>query len=172
MPPRSTLLLVASAALAAAAGGLNPASRLTLSGLGPARIGMTESQLRHALPIPLEKVVFDSETACFYLAPKPDNGLSFLFLHRRLARIDVHANTWQTLSGVRIGDNETRVRQVYRAAVHQEPHHYTDGKYLSIRSTAPAYRNRELRFETDEKGVISTFRAGSVEATRLVEGCA
>lgn len=70
-----------------------------------------------------------------------------------------------TSEGVQVGDSEEHVKQVYGSGLKVEPHHYTDGHYLTLRSG-----NYGIRFET-EKRKVSTFYAGTFEAIQYVEGC-
>jgi len=86
----------------------------------------------------------------------------------QVARIDVDSGRVATLEGVRIGDAEARVRQVYGGRVTQEPHKYTTaGHYLIV---TPADRGYRLIFETDGKAVTS-YRAGRMPEVQWVEKC-
>ena len=82
-----------------------------------------------------------------------------------LVRVDVDKSGVATSEGVQVGDSEEHVKQVYGSRLKAEPHHYTEGHYLTIRNG-----DYGIRFETDE-GKISTFYAGKIEAIQYVEGC-
>lgn len=84
-----------------------------------------------------------------------------------LVRVDVDKAGVATDEGVQVGDSEERAKQVYGSRLKVEPHHYTDGHYLTVRSQSGGYG---IRFET-EKGKIETFYAGTFEAIQYVEGC-
>jgi len=85
--------------------------------------------------------------------------------NRRLVRLDVDKSGVATTEGVQVGDSEERVKQVYGPRFKVEPHHYTDGHYLTLRSGEYG-----IRFETDQ-GKVSTFYAGTFEAIQYIEGC-
>ena len=134
-------------------------------GVGPAKIGMTLPQLNTALhegfAVPKKK----EDQACFYVTATKHPQVSFMIENRRLVRVDVDKSGVPTTEGVQVGDSEAHVKQVYGSRLKVEPHHYTDGHYLTLRSG-----DQGIRFETDE-GKISTFYAGTFEAIQYVEGC-
>jgi hypothetical protein len=72
-----------------------------------------------------------------------------------------------TAEGVQVGDSEEHAKQVYGSRLKIEPHHYTDGHYLTVASKSGGYG---IRFET-ENGKIETFYGGTFEAIQYVEGC-
>jgi hypothetical protein len=64
------------------------------------------------------------------------------------------------------------VESLYTGRLRVLPHKYTDGHYLIVPlGTGPDSLSR-LVFETDEKGRVSTFRAGLYPQVEWVEGCA
>ena len=85
--------------------------------------------------------------------------------NEHLVRIDVDKRGIATMEGVRVGDSEEHVKQVYGPRLKVAPHVYTDGHYLTIHNG-----HYGVRFET-AKGKVSTFYAGTFEAVRYVEGC-
>ena len=129
---------------------------------------MTEAQLRRSVDGLLQRDA-DNEEGCYYLMPQAAR-LAFMFLDSRLARIDVVEGEWRTVSGAGIGSTEEHIRRLYGGSFQVESHDYDDqGNYLIVRPGAGPYRRYELLFETDGK-VVTTFRAGTVEAVTLVEG--
>jgi hypothetical protein len=86
-----------------------------------------------------------------------------------LARIDVRDTTWSTDEGIRIGDTEARVAQVYGDRVTTSPHKYTgpQGHYMTVTPTDTAYR---IVFETDGQRVVN-WRVGRMPEVEWVEGC-
>jgi hypothetical protein len=149
---------------------LVPSMKLSFVGLGPVRIGMTEAQVRGVVAGEMESTRDVSEEDCYYLILK-GRGLGFMILHSRLARIDVMSGEWRTQSGAHIGSTEDEIRKLYGAAVQEVQHHYDpQGKYMSVSPQEGAYKGFEVLFETDGK-VVTNFRAGTVEAVPLVEGC-
>jgi hypothetical protein len=85
--------------------------------------------------------------------------------NRRLVRIDVDKRGVANTEGVQVGDSDEHVKQIYGSRLKAEPHHYTDGYYLTVQSGKYGFR-----FETDE-GKVSAFYSGTVEAIQYIEGC-
>jgi hypothetical protein len=143
---------------------------LRFDGIGPIRVGMTLKELNTALVQNFSVPVAEDEQACYYLELKGHPDTAIMMLDGRVARVDVfvdekNTSSTTTAAGVRVGDSEERVRELYGNAVVVEPHYYTDGHYLTIRSG-----KHGIRFETDQNKVTS-FYAGISEAIGFVEGC-
>jgi hypothetical protein len=151
--------------------------RLYLRGLGAMRIGMTLSAVRQAIgdrAASLEGNEPDARSvdACSYLRSRAlPAGLGLMFMHGRLARIDVREGDIRTASGIGIGSTEDDVRRVYGRRITSEPHKYIDGHYLIYTPVDAVDRGLSMRFETDGRAVIN-YRTGRADAVQLVEGCA
>jgi hypothetical protein len=164
---RSTFLGMATGLAFAAK--LDTTMRLSFTGLGPVRIGMTETQIRKILggKVKTEKAM---GTDCYYMNPNA-SGLGLMMLSSRVARIDVFKGAWRSVSGAGIGSTEEEVKKMYGDLLSVERHKYDDkGHYLIVRPHEPTFKGYEMRFETDGK-VVTTFRSGLDEAVLLVEGC-
>jgi len=137
-------------------------------GAGPAKIGMTLSQLKLALH---ERLIDDEPSGsenCWYVRPAKHPHISFMILDGRFVRADVDARGIATTDGIQVGDSESEVRHRYGQKMKVEPHQYIDdGHYLTLRSADGKYG---VRFET-EKGKIIDFYAGRFSAIQYVEGC-
>jgi hypothetical protein len=96
-----------------------------------------------------------------------------MFLEGRLARIDIQASARiATLSGIRVGDSEAKVKRIYAGRIAVEPAPYNpSGHYLTYRAAATSQADRLLIFETDGR-VVTSYRAGQRKAVQLIEGCA
>lgn len=136
-----------------------------LDGVGPAKIGMRLQQLNVALGEKFAMPKDKEDQGCFYVASTKHPQVSFMIENRRLVRFDVDGSGIATKDGVQAGDSEERVKQVYGSRLKIEPHHYTDGHYLTVRDG-----NYGIRFETDG-GKVTTFYAGRFGAIQYVEGC-
>jgi hypothetical protein len=110
-----------------------------------------------------------ADQACAYVrSGRLPAGVGVLAIKGEVARIDVDSGRVATLEGVRIGDPEARVREVYANRVKQEPHKYeTPGHYLIV---TPADQGYRIIFETDGKAVTS-YRAGRMPEVEWVEKC-
>jgi hypothetical protein len=143
---------------------------------GPLHIGMSLSQVRTALEDPkafLAGIPAESVDQCAYVnstrLPAP---LGLMVQGGRVVRIDVRGPGIHTASGIQVGSTEGDVKRTYGPRIRIEPHKYDpDGHYLEYVAVDAADRPFGLLFETDGRRVTS-FRAGTVAAIALVEGCA
>lgn len=146
---------------------------LTDSSFGPVKIGMTLAQLQAAIG-PLGDTTKLNRDCDIVSAADPFRlppGVSITEVNGKVARIDIENDSIATDKGVRVGDTESKVKQLYGPGVIVEPHKYIDGHYLEIRSGTDSSTATGIVFETDGKKV-TTFRAGFWDPVRLVEGCA
>ena len=136
-------------------------------GAGNVRIGMSLAQLApHMTAADTARI----GGGCGYLmvADAPDST-SFMVDGRRLVRIDVRGGRTATAEGARVGDEVSRIMQLYPQA-RRMPHKYTDGSYLIVIPNAPADTLHRYVFETDGKRVTK-YRAGVFPQVEWVEGC-
>lgn len=153
---------------------LTDQSRLTMTGIGPVRTGMTIEEASQAagLTVRLEPDSFISgvpgEGCGFAEAVGGPEGVSFMVVDHRIVRVDVIAGAVTTVSGIGMGSTEADIQATYDGVV-VEPHMYRpDGHNLVFRALSePAHL---LLFETD-RGVVVGFRSGLESAVRAPEGC-
>ncbi len=107
---------------------------------------------------------------CRYLAGRNElEGISFMIIDGQVARIEVDAAGFQTLSGAGVGSTEEELRRLFGARLQVELHTYLGerGHYLTLRSRGGGYG---VRFET-EGGAVFRFYVGPWEHLLYVEGC-
>ncbi len=140
--------------------------KVTYTGVGPIRVGMTVAQAREALNGAL--VIKDSSTACYYarLGKGPED-VSLMITNGQIARVDIIGDSIATEAGARVGDTEDRIKTLYAGRVEVQPHKYTNGHYLVVKPDAGESR---LIFETDGSKV-TLYRAGKLPEVEWVEGC-
>ena len=155
-----------SASIGAQQRGATHSWAVTAFGAGGVRAGMSLAEAAAASPAQLSAKRDWSE--CTYLQPSPGpEGLMFMVFDGRIARVDVITPDIPTAEGVRVGDSEARVREVYGPdRVVTSPHEYIDGSYLTVAPDA----NHRLVFETDGSRV-TRFRGGRLPEVEWVEGC-
>ncbi len=144
--------------------------RVRMDGFGPIRVGMTRVQAERAAGLPLSDDRAVSGAYCYYLDfTRGVTGVAIMFTEGRIARVDVLAAGYATLSGARIGDTETRLRDLYGGRAQFSPHKYlgSSGNYVTIVSANGRYA---VQFETHH-GRITRYRAGRFPEVGLVEGC-
>lgn len=159
----TTSALVAIAVPAAFA--LSARDRISHSGLGPVKLGMTERQIEHAAKRPI---------AIGYDFPGSDCGFATLagktqglFTGRRLRRIYIRTPRFATAGGVRVGSPEQRVLEAYPGRLSREPQKYIlDEDDLILRKG-----DRKIVF-TLSKGRVAEISTGRRPEIDLVEGCA
>lgn len=145
-----------------------PALTVSPEGAGPVKVGMTLAAARTALGLGADTTT--AAERCRYLDPgHAAHGVLFMVESDTVVRVDVRDSTVATAEGARIGDSESRIRQLYPSAV-QQPHKYTGptGHYLIVKPGADT--TRQIIFETDGQKV-TTWRAGKVPQVGYVEGC-
>ena len=158
-------LIVAAAAQAADA-----TWRTRVDGIGPVRIGMTRGEAERAAGLPLSDDRELGSAYCYYLDfTRGIKGVIFMLTEGRIARVDVLAPGYATVSGARVGDTEDRLQEIYGARATVEPHKYLGaaGHYITVRSGDGRYA---VQFET-RHGRVIRFRAGKFPEVALVDGC-
>jgi hypothetical protein len=142
--------------------------RLSETGIGAVKVGMTVAEAAAALSLP--PAAPDTQ-ACAYvgLGGLPD-GVSLMTESGRIVRVDVgDSSAVATTRGARVGWTEAQVLAAYPGA-RVEPHKYEDGHYLVAIPGAPADTLHRIVFET-ARGVVTRFRGGVAPAVEYVEGC-
>lgn len=151
-------------------------SRLSLDGIGPVDIGMTLDEANAAAGTTIRLLgPRDPEGDCVYgRADSGPEGLLFMFINGRIARVDVGGagpSAVKTVSGVGIGSTEAEVQRTYPGRIRVTGHPYVQtGRYLIYVPNDPAWAHLSMIFETDGARVTS-FRAGLAGAVAQIEGC-
>ena len=144
---------------------------VTPSTVGPLRLGVPLSQASMALGDRL-KASYDTDLGpCDYVFPKSlPPGTSLMVVRDTVVRVDIDSGATATAEGARIGDTVDRIRALYSGRLRQEPHKYTEGHYLIVRSNHLRDSSFRIVFETDG-GKVVKYRAGQLPAAEWVEGC-
>ena len=143
---------------------------LNEDGLGQIQIGMN---LDDAVNMGLLNENPNMNPQCDFVYPAVGSGLpdvGVMVVRGKIARIDVDTGAVTTEDGVKIGDSEDKVKNVYGDELKIEAHKYiTDGHYMTVLGDS-ASAGKALLFETDGKHVTN-FRAGRLPEVKWVEGC-
>lgn len=152
---------------------LEPAAawHVTYAGLGPLRAGMTVQEAGAGLHAALTRHPDVDSAACDVVNwPGAPDGVSVLIEQGHVRRVNVARGDISTEAGARIGDTEERIKRLYPGLVTVEPHAYTEGHYLIVKSALPADSALRIIFETDSDRV-TVYRAGMLPQVRYIEGC-
>jgi hypothetical protein len=97
-------------------------------------------------------------------------GVGIMLVNDSVARIDIDSAGIQTSEGAGVGEDETRVVEIYHDRVAVTPHKYTGpaGHYLTVSPAGDTLRR--IIFETDGHRVTK-YRVGRRPAVEWVEGC-
>lgn len=156
---------------------------LTPEGLGPLRIGMTQSELTAALGPDSDPAAVggaDPKQCDQFRPARAPQGVLVMMENGRLTRISlIDKSPIRTDRGVGLGSTATAVRGAYKRTVVASPHKYRDApsEYLSHWSRKAqagdkaSATDRGIVFEVDGKGVVDLIHAGG-PSIRYVEGCA
>lgn len=139
-------------------------ARISHTGLGPIKIGMTEHQIERAgrRAIKLESSL-GSDCASAKLA-----GNTFgLFTGKRLRRIYVRTPVFATTAGIRVGNSEERVLAAYPGALDRVPQFYVPDEDNLVLS-----KGKSKVVFTLTGGKVSEISTGRKPEIDYVEGCA
>ena len=142
----------------------------TFAGYREARFGMDEAAFRAAWKDALAGSA-DGET-CYFLwpasAPAPSD-LAFMFDGGRFVRYSTENDSETAPGGGKVGMMDEQIAAFYAGRIEEQPHKYVDGKYLRIKSDAGD--GGVLIFETDEQGMVTSWRVGVEPQIDYIEGC-
>ena len=144
--------------------------RITTRGYGPIRAGMTPAEAARLMGTRL-KTLEDRplDSSCDHLyAEKGFEGVSLMVQNGKITRLELSSSSVQTLSGIKIGDSTTRLKQVFGTRLEIEQHKYDDdGFYYFVWEQS---KRHGVKFEIGG-GRVTEIYAGD-ESIQYVEGCA
>jgi hypothetical protein len=176
---RASLLCAAAlgvsvaAALPAAAEPLTKDTVVNEQGVGPIRIGMAPKEAGKAAGVTLQGDPYElyEDGSCYYVIPEGElsGAFGFMVSEGTIARIDISSDSSAAnAEGVRIGDSEQHLLELYKDAVVEEhPYQGPEGHYVR---TKDAGGQHGYIFETDGK-VVERWRAGRYPEIEWIEGC-
>lgn len=144
------------------------------AGFGPARFGASDEQVRMAWGADLGDARPEQPGGCYYLLPQARNAngyrVGFMIEQDRFARVDVDAVDIEAPGGGKVGMSAQDIDRLYAGRIGRQPHKYVEGgQYLRIADAAGG--PGVLLFETDAKGLVSSWRIGVPPQVDYVEGC-
>ncbi|NEO25385.1 MAG: GerMN domain-containing protein [Kamptonema sp. SIO4C4] len=153
---------------------LSDDSKLRLTGIGQIDIGMSIAEATQVTGHQFtQRSSGGEEYGCLYyeVTEGPD-GIAFMVTDGKIARVEVTNSKITTLSGIKVGDTEDKIRSVYGDKIKAEPHEYEpDGKYLIYVPDASSNQDYRVIFETNAQGEVTMMRSGKLPEVGYVEGC-
>lgn len=140
------------------------------NGYGDTTFGMDETAFRNAWGGDLSNYEFEEKNSCFHLWPKGQKTsaeLAFMFGDTKFARYSTENPKMTAPGGGKIGMTRSEIDKLYSGRIEEQPHKYTDGKYLRITEG-----KNVLIFATDKAGKVTEWRVGVPPYVDYVEGCA
>jgi hypothetical protein len=106
---------------------------------------------------------------CYSVDSPKHPGVSFMLENAHITRVDVDGSAMATAEGIRVGDTEARVKQVYGSRLKVEPNAYSGSAdpVLTMRSADGRYG---IRFITKKRKVRLIY-AGRWQSIQYIEGC-
>jgi len=161
--------MVALGAVAAAQAA--PAGRFGWLGLEPGQAGQTLQQVEAALGAPLLPAAPPPKdmAECHLRSTPAHPGVAYVVDQGVVTRMETRDARYLTVSGLRVGDEVRKVRQVYGARLSVRPHAYfARGLVLAVYSPD---RQFALVMESNDAGRVVTLRGGMLPAVEFLEGC-
>jgi hypothetical protein len=145
---------------------------VTTGGFGPIRIGMNNQEANIAAGYALQLQYVDD--FCSYLLTEPViDHVGFMMTDGIIRRVDVFPGSdITTRSGAKIGMTEAQIRSMFGDKIETSGHPYVaGGKYLTFVPVDEQDKNFRVIFETDENGIVTSYRAGRLPEVGWIEGC-
>ena len=151
---------------------LTESDRASTQSLGPVKIGMTISAANTAAKLQFVQMGSGSGSQCQYYQPgKQIKGIVLMVTNGVISRVDITNPRIKTLSGIKVGDTEQQVTNIYGSKIKVKQHHYNSkGHYLIYVPQEPQAQKHQIVFETDGQRVVN-WRFGKVEEVNWIEGC-
>jgi len=154
---------------------LTEASRVTLDGIGPVKVGMTLAQASAAagLPIEIVETAVTTERCAHARARGGPEHLQFMVVDGTVARVEAYGPGITTLSGIGVGRTEAEVLGTYPGQIRVELNPYQGHRgahTLVYTPTDPTFAQYGLIFETNGERVTS-LRSGFAGPVAWIEGC-
>lgn len=139
-------------------------------GYGDMRFGMSAEEAKSAWGGELNGAPGQGET-CYFLSPKwakVPAEFAFMIESARFVRYSTESDKFAAPGGGKVGMSADEIKALYPDRVEEQPHKYSDGKYLRIKDAAGS---NALVFETDAGGTVEEWRVGVPPQVDYVEGC-
>lgn len=143
---------------------------VTVDGMGGVKIGMTRAEAEAVLGMRFTNVYGSeiSPTCNFVRLTHGLEGVWFLLVDGKLARLDVQNSKYATISGAHVGDKEDKLQQLFNGKMQLIPH--PDDPESSHTLVVYPDRDRQAIFEAVD-GVVTKYRVGKTPEVTSIDGC-
>lgn len=141
------------------------------SGYGEVKFGIAATDMAKAWGGELKEMGKGDNASCYFMAPawvKNSAEFNFMIVDGKFVRFGTESSRFLAPGGGKVGMTTPQIQSLYQGRIEEQPHNYTDGKYLRVKD--PASGNA-LIFETDPSGRVTEWRAGTPPQVDYVEGC-
>ncbi len=140
-------------------------------GYGDVKLGIAAGDMQAAWGGELGEVGKDFNAGCYFMTPawvKQSADFAFMVEDGKFVRYGTQQVKYIAPGGGRIGMTKAQISALYPGRIEEQPHKYTDGRYLRIKD---AGTGNALVFETDAAGKVTEWRVGMPPQVDYVEGC-
>ena len=151
---------------------------LDFDGFGPLRVGMTRLETLAAVDYPFDEISPGNSDDCSQLLPKrpgDKHGVEspvFMMTDGRLRRFEIYRKPWQTVHGLRVGDDAVVLSSGRFGKPKVAPNHYDENllEYV-FHSVGRDLERYSMLYGVDRSGRITYIRSGRATEVSLIEGC-
>lgn len=139
-------------------------------GYGDMKLGIAAEAMQAAWGGELKSLGGPRDT-CYFMTPtwvKVPAEFAFMVEGGKFVRYSTESTKFVAPGGGKVGMATADILSLYPGRIEQQPHKYTDGKYLRINDAATG---NALLFETDGAGKVTEWRVGMPPQVDYVEGC-
>jgi len=139
-------------------------------GYGDMKLGIAADAMQAAWGGELKRLG-GAEDTCYFMTPawvKVPAEFAFMVEDGKFVRYSTESTKFSAPGGGKVGMGTADIQSLYPGRIVQQPHKYTDGKYLRIKDAATG---NALLFETDGAGKVTEWRVGMPPQVDYVEGC-
>lgn len=139
-------------------------------GYGDVKLGIAAADMAAAWGGELDRLGGPEET-CYFMTPKwvkVPAEFAFMIEDGTFVRYGTESGGFVAPGGGKVGMASAQIQALYQGRIEEQPHKYTDGKYLRIKDAASG---NALLFETDATGKVTEWRVGMPPQVDYVEGC-
>lgn len=144
---------------------------LDFEGLGPIRVGMTLLEASAAAKARIASEGAGPHSECEYAAPvSGPGGIGFTLVNKRIAEISIQDEAFATSTGLRVGDPERKVVEMYKGKAFVGKNSVDSPRRLTLVKKSASGARLEMTFVAYD-GKVSMIVAGLPVSNIPGKGC-